>query len=126
MEKVTLEYRREFVGETTSGLKNRVVGRVIFEPEDGAEEEQPFDTQSFAEMMGMYAGVLKEHPKAKAFFQRKDRPNTAVMDLDPLTVEGLRERTEETIEALTNPPPVHIDMRNRIRGESAIEEETER
>jgi len=125
MEKVTLEYRREFAEGATSGQKNRVVGRVVFEPEDGAEEEQPFDTDKFAEMMGLYAAALREHPKAKALFQRKDRPNTAVMELDPLTTEGLRERTEETIEALTNPPPVHIDMRNRITGESAIKEETE-
>lgn len=123
MEKVTLEYRREHRGSETRGPKTLVIGRVLYEPEDGMEEEQAFETESFGEMMGMYAKVLKEHPEAQAYFQRKDRPGTPVLRLDPLTTEGLRERTEETIDKLSNPPPVRIDLRKRIKGTEAEAEE---
>lgn len=123
MGKVVLEYKREHgVGDKKSKLKKMVVGRVLFEPDDGSEEEQTFETEDFAVMMGLYAKALKEHPGAKAFFQRTDRPNMPVYPLDPLTEEGLKERTEETIRRLTDPPPIHIEMGKRIKGKSLAEE----
>jgi len=106
MEKVVLEYKRD---KETEG--HNVVGRILYVPEDGAEEEEEFNTPDFAWMMMRYAEVLKEHPEAEAWFKRTDRLNFPAAQLDPLTTMSLREKTEETVEQLANPKPVHIDLR---------------
>lgn len=108
--KVVLEYRRDKTTESRNA-----VGRILYVPDEGVEEEQEFDTPDFAQMMLAYAKALKEHPDAQARFRRTDRPNMPEMDLDPLTAAGLREQTDKTVAELTNPPPVHIDMRSRIK-----------
>jgi hypothetical protein len=113
MEKVTLEYRRERTKSATKGLKSLVVGRVLYEPEDGAEEEEAFESEDFSKMMGMYASALKAHPNAAAYFHRKDRPNMPVMPLDPLTLDGLRKNTEETLKKLSNPPSIDAQGRRK-------------
>lgn len=112
MEKVLLEYRRE----KGSG---QAIGRVLYCPEDGAEEEQEFNL-SFPEMMYLYAEALKKCPNAKPYFKRTDRPNLPETLLDPLTEEGLRENTEEMVRTLTNPPDVVINLRNQLRGEGKV------
>lgn len=106
MEKVVLEYKRD-----KSTEERNVVGRLRYVPEDGAEEEEEFNTPDFAWMMRRYAEVLKEHPQAQAWFKRTDNPNFPETQMDPMTTLGLRENTEETVGQLANPKPVHLDLR---------------
>jgi hypothetical protein len=108
MDKVVLKYKRD------TKNKHVMIGSVTYIPENGAEDEVSFDGVDFRAMMTTYAEMLKKYGDARAFYGRLEKPGMPEGELDPLTTDGLRNNTEETVEDLTNPKPVVIDMRGRL------------
>ena len=93
MSKVTLSYKRDEHGETSSGS--------IVTDHDSCEVETYFVKQSFQAMLSKLCEELRQAPDAEVFIRRTDHEGLVPYKLDQQTVTLIREDPLAAVEAMT-------------------------